>query len=874
MTGLTPMMKQYLEFKQQHPDKIVLFQVGDFYETFFEDAEIAARELEIVLTTRDSQKDNPIPLAGVPIHAVEPYINKLLSQGFKVVVCDQVEDSSPVKGLFRREISRILTPGTVTEPEMLEESRNNYLVALVNLCGKELNLYGLAAVDVSTGELRLTEWQGDCFQDVADELFRLLPAECICGSPDLAEMVSPYLKPKGTLIEVLEFSAGPGQVKEIFNDQWGEDTWESLSLFLYRAAASAGALALTYLKGLQHLTRAGHLCLPEIYDPGSGMAVDYITSRNLELTQTIREGGRQGSLLGILDRCASAMGRRLLRRWVEHPLRDLALIEERLEAVEELYRNPLSRQEIRTLLKKMIDLERFCSRLGYQRVNARDLAGLKNALCQLKPLEKALSSYQAPLLKDLRQLPDFSKLVELISGALVDEPPVSLREGGLIREGYSEQVDRLRNIARDGRGWLLKYEQQERKRTGIKSLRVSYNRNFGYYIEVTRPNLELVPAEYHRRQTLVNAERFVTTELTEMEEQITGAREKLEQLEYQLFEELREKVASCTPELQAAAHRLARLDCLQNLAGVAESNRYCRPAFSSSGKLNIKYGRHPVVEQLSGQRFVPNHAFMDEQEYVLLITGPNMAGKSTYIRSIALICLMGQMGSFVPAQEATLPVVDRIFARVGASDDLGRGLSTFMVEMQETATILKEATSHSLIILDEIGRGTSTYDGMSIARSVLEYIAGNIKAKTLFSTHYHELTGLEKELPPVKNYTMAVKEKGQEVIFLRQVIPGQSDKSYGLNVARLAGMPLPVLTRAESILAGLESAAAASGERQLTLLPYIPPPAGNQAAERLLAELKEIDINRVTPLESLSILYELQQKALQGEGEGGEENLK
>ncbi len=859
MSGLTPMMKQYLEYKQQHPDKILLFQVGDFYETFFEDAEIAARELEIVLTTRDSQKDAPIPLAGVPVHAVESYINKLLNRGYKVVVCDQVEEAPAGKGLFRREISRILTPGTVTDPEMLEESRNNYLVALANLPGSDL--YGLAAVDVSTGEIRLGEWPAEDFRNLADELSRLQPAECICTSPDLVEKITPYLKAAGTLMEVIEYSIGSDRAKKAFDEQWGEGTWDSLPFHRYRAAACAGALALAYLKGLQHLGKVTHLCRPERYDTGTGMSVDYITGRNLELTQSIREGEKQGSLLGVLDHCASAMGRRMLRRWVEQPLVDPALIMERLDAVEELYKNSLCRYEIRALLSKMIDLERFCSRLAARRLNARDLVGLKNALLLLKPLEKLLSGFEAPLLKDLSCLPDLTGLIELISKALVDEPPNGLREGGLIREGYHEQVDHWRNIARDGRGWLLQYEQQEIKRTGIKSLKVGYNRNFGYYLEVTRSNLQHVPPEYHRRQTLVNAERFITPELTEMEEQITGAREKLEQLEYRLFEGLMETIAAGTSDLQEAAHRLARLDCLQNLAGVAESNCYCRPIFSDSGKLSIAHGRHPVVEQLSGQRFVPNNASMSEQIHLLLITGPNMAGKSTYIRSIALICLMGQIGSFVPAREAVLPVVDRIFARVGASDDLSRGLSTFMVEMQETAAILKEATPRSLIILDEIGRGTSTYDGMSIARSVLEYIAGQIKAKTLFSTHYHELTALEKELPPVKNYTMAVKEKGQEIVFLRQVVPGQSDKSYGLNVARLAGMPLPVIARAEEVLAGLEAAAAVTGERQLTMIPYISSFPGNQVAEHLLNELKEIDINRLTPLESLQVLYELQQKA-------------
>lgn len=591
------------------------------------------------------------------------------------------------------------------------------------------------------------------------------------------------------------------------------------------------------------------------------MIVDSVTSRNLELTQTIREGSKQGSLLGLLDRCLTAMGRRLLRRWVEKPLLDPALIEMRLEAVDELYRNPLQRRQLQAQLKKIMDLERFCSRLCYQRVNGRDLVALKETLGYLKPLRQILGGFKAPLLQECGRLPDFDDLIDLIGSSLVDEPPLSVREGGLIRDGRDETVDRLRKLSREGRACLLELENKERERTGIKSLRVGYNRNFGYYIEVTKANLQSVPPDYFRQQTLVNAERFVTAELKELEEQITGAHDRLIQLEYELFEELRAAATAYIPALQAAAGQLARLDCLQSLAETAERCGYCRPQITEDGEFYIKKGRHPVVEQLTGERFVPNDLLMDQEHYILLITGPNMAGKSTYIRSAALISLMAQMGSFVPAAEARLPVVDRIFARVGASDDLSSGYSTFMVEMQETATILKEATARSLLILDEIGRGTSTYDGMSIARGVLEYISRRVKAKTLFSTHYHELTDLEGELRGVKNYTMAVKERGREIIFLRQVVPGRSDKSYGINVARLAGLPPEVIIRAEAVLAELEEAAASERGRQLSLLPRLEEatPAQIEAAA-VVEEIKALDFNRMTPLEALQLLARLQER--------------
>ncbi|NLM24308.1 MAG: DNA mismatch repair protein MutS [Firmicutes bacterium] len=858
------MMEQYLAIKQQHPDKIVWFQVGDFYEMFFDDAVLAAREMDIALTTRDTNKENPIPMAGVPIHAAETYLNRLLAKNYKVAICDQVEDPALARGLVRREVTRIITPGTVTDSEMLEEGRNNYLAALVQ-SGE--SGFGLAAVDVSTGDFSATETRGPkAWEDILDELRRLQPAEVISSSPDLLEQLKPSLLGKNRIqlekVEPLEM----GEVRRLIDQQWGEEFWEEANLSGYPLAAEAAAAILTYLRELQH-PLGSHFHPLELYFAGKHMIIDCTTNRNLELTQTLREGDRQRSLLGLLDSCMTSMGRRLLRRWVEQPLVNIEAILERQEAVAELHRRPLLRKELRRLLRDFIDLERFCSRLCYQRVNARDLVGLKRALLLLPSLKKALAEAEALQLTEIAgAIPSFADLVEVIHNCLVEDPPLSLKEGGLIREGYHPEVDRYRSISRDGSRWLLELEQRERERTGIKTLKIGYNRNFGYYIEVTRSNLGQVPPDYYRRQTLVNAERFTTDELKEIEDQITGARDRLVQLEYELFEELRQRVAGHTNDLQQTAHLLARLDCLQSLAEVAERYRYCRPQITAGNTLHIEKGRHPVVERLSGERFVPNDLHMDENNYIAIITGPNMAGKSTYCRSIALICLMGQMGGFVPAKKAVLPVLDRIFARVGASDDLSRGYSTFMVEMQETATILAEASPRSLVVLDEIGRGTSTYDGMSIARSVLEYIATSIKAKTLFSTHYHELTRLEGELKGIKNYTMAVREKGKEVIFLRQVVPGHSDKSYGINVARLAGLPLEVILRAEAILAEMETAAAK--EKQLSLLPFTSClPAVRSREKELVDEIINLDLNRTSPLEALQILFRLQKKAL----ENGEE---
>ena len=855
-------MEQYRKIKEQHPDKLLLFQVGDFYELFYEDAIRAAKEMEIALTSRDAGSENPIPLAGVPIHSAESYLNRLLSKGYKVVICDQVEESSQAKGLVRREITRILTPGTITDPEMLEESRNNYLAAVVN---KHNSYFGLAAVDVSTGDFQITEYNGEkAWEIIADELSRLQPAEIICGSHETSELCRNTLKLNHKcLIDELHFLPDFKECKNLIKAQWNDDTWVDLELDHYPQAALAAATALIYLDKLQQLPSGyKHFHQLELYFSNRSMIIDNITSRNLELTATIRDGSKVGSLLGLLDHCMTGMGRRLLRRMLEQPLIDKKMIENRLDANEELLKKPLQRRGLRKILDEVFDIERFCSRLTYQRVNARDLVALKNTLVQLKDLKQSLNSYTSEMLNDINsRLPAFDNLTTLINDALVEEPPLSITDGGLFKEGFNEDVDRLKTISSEGKNMLLQFEIDEKQRTGIKSLRIGYNRNFGYYIEITKSNLNLVPPEYHRKQTLVNAERYTVEELNKLEEQIVGARDKLASLEYSLFEELRTAVSDYTFQLLSAAYEIATLDFLQGLAEAAEINKYCRPVFADKNRFMIRQGRHPVVEQLGYERYVPNDYNMDKDHYILVITGPNMAGKSTYIRCAALISIMAQTGSFIPAEKAELPIIDRIFARVGASDDLSKGHSTFMVEMQETAAILKEATKNSLVILDEIGRGTSTYDGMSIARSVVEYLSSEIKAKTLFSTHYHELTNLEGELSGIKNYTMAVKERGKEVIFLRQVIAGKADKSYGINVARLAGVPMSVLARAETILAELELAASNASEQQLSLLPMVSKPDRQYyPALELIEEIKELDINNITPMEALQKIYTLQKK--------------
>ena len=865
MSRSSPMMEQYKKIKEQHPDKLLMFQVGDFYELFFEDAEVAAREMDIVLTSRDGGSENPIPLAGVPIHAVEAYLNKLLGKGFKVVICDQIESATQAKGLVRRAVTKILTPGTISESEMLDEGKNNYLAVIVH-DGRDS--YGLAAVDVSTGEFQVTEQSGpNAWPEIADELKRLQPSEIICPNRELEDYcIRELAAGRNNLVSKLNLIPDVNEAEQVLNDSFKAQVSNHLQTEQYPQATIAAATALIYLQDLKQLpAKSKHFRLPKLYFSKKYMLIDSITSKNLELTEAISSGGKKGSLLGIIDHCLTGMGRRLLKRRLEQPMLDLRQINARHDSVEELLKKPLARREVRLSLNRIFDLERFCGRLAYQKVNPRDLAALKKTLSHCDPLKKTLQVMEAQEMPDLgRRLPEFNELLNLIDSALSEDPPLSLKEGGIFREGYNAELDRLKQIARDGGKMLLDFEKEERSRTGIKSLRVSYNRNFGYYIEVTKTNLELVPPEYHRKQTLVGAERYTTTELHSIEAQLTGARDKLTALEQSLFEELIESVGSWMPQLLETAEVLAELDFRQGLAEAAELYNFCRPQLNADRKLLMKECRHPVVEQLAIEQFVPNDVTADQANFILLITGPNMAGKSTYIRSAAIAAILGQIGSFVPAAAAHLPLFDRVFARVGASDDLSRGHSTFMVEMIETATILKEASGDSLIILDEIGRGTSTYDGMSIARAVLEYISGNIKAITFFSTHYHELTRLEGELTGVKNFNMAVKEKGKEVIFLRQVLPGKADKSYGINVARLAGLPVEVLVRAEAVLAELELASSNAAEQQLSLLPIISSRSDNDqsAALEIINKIKDYDLNRMTPLETMKALYEAQKELL------------
>lgn len=864
MSKLSPMMEQYLTIKKEHPDKILFFQVGDFYELFYDDAKVASQVLDLVLTTRDGDKKDPVPLAGIPIHAIDNYLFRMLEKGYKVVICDQAEDASQAKGLVKREVSRIVTPGTVTDENMLQETNNNYLVSILK---DGDSYYGMALTDVSTGEFWATELSGENAKDlIKSEWQRIIPAEVICTSwmtEDAIVSECRNLWDKTSIEEVPDNYFFHTDALKAITGQWGAEITSVFYGNKYPLAAAACGALLIYLKSLQK-TALTHLKPVELYFPGEFMIMDGITRRNLELTQTIREGKRKGSLLGVIDNTCSSMGGRLLKRWIEQPLKDIDKIKKRTEAVSELYNQTSMKEELRSYLNKVFDLERLCSRINFGSVNARDLVALKNTLNLLPFSKNILNRADAALLKDIAvNLPEFKALTNMVEEALVDTPPLAVKEGGIIRDGYNAEIDRIRKISREGKKWLVDIETQEKERTGIKSLKIGYNRIYGYYLEVTKNNLSLVPGDYHRKQTLVNAERFITENLKKIEEEITGANEKLIRLEYNLFEQLREEVLNYTPSIQRAAQYLAEIDCLQSLGEAAPVNRYCRPDISPDNPLEIKQGRHPVIEKMNlGERFVPNDAFLNNDQKMLIITGPNMAGKSTFCRSVALTCIMAQTGSFVPAGSAKLPVLDRIFARVGASDDLSAGQSTFMVEMNETASILREATPRTLIVMDEIGRGTSTYDGMSIARSVLEYINNNLGSWTLFSTHYHELTVLEDEYPAIKNYTMAVREKGNTVIFLRKVIPGKADKSYGINVARLAGLPAEVTERAEVILKEAETAAVKYNNncaQQISLFDISEQYTAFDTG-KVINELKEMNLELMSPLEALQELFRIQSK--------------
>ena len=856
---LTPMKRQYNEIKAQNKDCVLFFRLGDFYEMFDEDARLAAKELDLTLTTRDRNRpaEEQTPMCGVPYHSVDAYIARLVAKGYKVALCDQTEDPATAKGLVSRDVTRIVTPGTVTEGCMLDESRNNYMACLYGEDGK----YGLAFCDVSTGAFYATV----CGNDAAavSELGRFAPAEVIrAGENTETEAIDNALFAhlRCCIDEGLPADMDHKRAEELLEWRFGTSV-DQLGIGAQPAVIMACGALLNRLIFVQKNTLE-HIRQLQFYTSGLFMELDIDARRNLELTETMRGKEKRGSLLWVLDKTHTAMGGRMLRSWLEKPLLDVTEITRRHSAVEELVTGTIARGELREALKNVTDLERVTTRIVTGTVGCRDLLGLAAGMRALPLVKNQLAAMESPMLKKLCESIDpLTDCADAILSTIVDDPPVTVREGGIIRPGANAEADRLRDLMNGSKNTILAIEAAEKEATGIRTLKVSYNRVFGYYIEVSKSFTDQVPQHYIRKQTLANCERYITPELKELEEQVLSAKERLTALEYQLFTQLREQLASQAARIQITAAAVAAADALCSLATVAAQNHYCRPEMTLGSELHITDGRHPVVEQMQKDTlFVPNDTQLgDINHQVSIITGPNMAGKSTYMRQVALIVLMAQMGSFVPARSARLGIVDRVFTRIGASDDLASGQSTFMVEMSEVATILKYATPRSLLILDEIGRGTSTYDGMSIAQAVLEYVANPKKlgAKTLFATHYHELSTIESQLPNVKNYNIAVKKRGDQMIFLRKIVPGATDDSYGIEVAKLAGIPNAVITRAREILQELESAdgktyqaaPAAREDDQVSLL--------DLRSQQVAAALENINVETLTPIEAMNELYKL-----------------
>ena len=876
MAELTPMMKQYMETKSQYQDCILFYRLGDFYEMFFEDALTASRELEITLTGKNCGQEEKAPMCGVPYHAVEGYLNRLVAKGYKVAICEQVEDPKTTKGIVKREVVRIVTPGTNLDTQALDETKNNYIMCIVYIADR----YGVSVADISTGDYFVTEIPDSA--KLLDEIYRFSPSEIICNEAFYMSGVDmDGMKDRlGITIYSLESWYFDDEVcRKKLLEHFEVSSFAGLGLADYDCGIiSAGAL-LQYLLETQKnsLSNLTHITP---YAAGKFMMIDSSTRRNLELCETLREKQKRGSLLWVLDKTKTAMGARTLRKYVEQPLIDKKKIEARLDMVEELKNNMICREELREYLNPIYDLERLISRVVYQTANPRDLIAFRSSLEMLPVIKTLLQDLSSPLVRELdEQLDPLTDICTLITESIEDEPPISIREGGMIKTGYDEQVDHLRNAKTEGKTWLAKIEEEEREKTGIKNLRIKYNKVFGYYLEVTNSYKDLVPEYYTRKQTLTNAERYITPELKELEETILGAEDKLTALEYEIFCKVRNQIAEQVVRIQHTAKAIAGLDVFASLALVAEQNNYVRPKMNEKGILEIKSGRHPVVEKMiTNDMFIENDTYLDNKNNrIAIITGPNMAGKSTYMRQNALIVLMAQVGSFVPAQSANIGIVDRIFTRVGASDDLASGQSTFMVEMNEVANILRNATSSSLLILDEIGRGTSTIDGLSIAWAVVEYISNPkiLGAKTLFATHYHELTELEGKLSNVNNYCIAVKEKGDDIVFLRKIVSGGADRSYGIQVAKLAGVPDPVIERAKVICEELERA---NMSNLAANLPEIPSqhkaktkkPDDVDLAQMslfdtvkdddIIEEIREIDLTNMTPFEAMSKLYEIQNK--------------
>jgi len=869
MSAATPMMRQYLEIKSRYPDAILFFRLGDFYEMFMDDAVTAAKVLDITLTSRNKGSADEIPLCGVPHHSCQPYIAKLVEHGHKVAICEQVEDPRQAKGIVQRDVVRVVTPGLVIDPETLQPKENNFLMALA--CGN--GRHGVALVDITTGEFRVTETPGS--EDVRTEIASAQPKEVLIPDSEAGALLVDTLgyslagRSVNRLPEhVFELDRARGEITSFF----GVANLDPFGCSALPAAIAAAGAALHYLRETQ-MGATEQIRSLTTYSSSEHLALDEATRRNLELNANLQDGKRKGSLLGVLDRTVTAMGGRLLRRWLNYPLVDVAAIQDRHAAVEELLADSFLRADLREALDGVYDLERLVTRAIMGTANARDLVTLRLSLERLPAIIDRMAALQAPLLAAMHdRLDPVDDVAALVDAALVDDPPVALRDGGLIRDGFHAELDELRTISREGKGWIARLEGDERQRTGIASLKVRYNKVFGYYIEVTRTHLDKVPEDYERKQTLANAERYITPTLKEYEAKVLGAEERLVSLEYEVFVGVRQQVAACGARIQETARQLARLDVLQGLAELAHDRRYVRPEIAADELLSIEEGRHPVIESMNlGERFVPNDVLLDNREnQLLIITGPNMAGKSTFMRQVALITLMAQMGSFVPAKRARIGVVDRIFTRVGASDNLARGLSTFMVEMNETANILHHATPRSLVILDEIGRGTSTFDGVSIAWAVAEYLHDHapVAAKTLFATHYHELAELGMTRERIKNFNVAVREWNDQVVFLRRIVPGPASHSYGIQVARLAGLPGPVIERAKEVLRNLEAGELdADGSPRLARdgegAPH--PPASPQLTlfagenDLIRERLALVDIASLTPLEALNLLNELKE---------------
>ena len=865
MAELTPMMKQYFQVKEQYPDTILMFRLGDFYEMFFDDAKIASAELELVLTGKDCGQEERAPMCGVPFHSVDSYIARLVAKGYKIAICEQLEDPALAKGIVKRDVTRVITPGTVIESTMLDESKNNFL-ASVCVFNKKI---GLCFADISTGCVYATQFESKNSQRrIINELGRFVPAELIMNSDvlkltDVTDFVRNRLHSACEILdeECFDLSKASASLIRLFD----VSSLADISLSGADAAVCAAGAALDYLKSVQK-SELNNIKNIEYYGESSFMRLDVSTMRNLEITETMRNREKRGSLLWVLDKTKTSMGKRMLRSWLEQPLLNIAKITKRHNAVSELVDNPDLRDDIVSLLSGCQDMERLITRIAYSTANARELKALSATLLRLPQIKSILSGCSSSMLGEINSgISPLEDIAELIETAITDEPPFSIREGGMIREGFNEELDSLRNIVNNGKGYIADIQLREQEKTGIKKLKIGYNRVFGYYIEVSNSFKELVPETYIRKQTLANCERYITQELKELESKVLGAQERIVRLEFEVFDSVRKKTAEKLFEIQNTASAVASLDVLCSYARAASENNYCRPEMTAGTDIKITDGRHPVVEKMSDLPFVPNDTVLNcGSDRCTIITGPNMAGKSTYMRQVALICLMAQAGSFVPALNAELCVVDGIYTRIGASDDLSSGSSTFMVEMNEVADILKNATSASLIIFDEIGRGTSTFDGMSIARAVLEYAADKKKlgAKTLFATHYHELTDLEASVDGVRNYNIAVKKRGDDITFLRRIVPGCADGSYGIEVAKLAGVPNAVVERAKVVLKELEGEGYGQTVRERNEAPdEMQMSFGSSNAEDIIEKLKNIDVNTLTPIEALSTLYELTKQA-------------